>query len=124
MQGVLLLAAGSGKRMDGEVQDKLLHPIECTNAFRLSCQAFLNCQAIQDFVVVFRDDRQRQILEKEFSKACETVQRELEPIFAEGGQERKDSVSRGVEALPNHCLFVQVHDCAVIDSQLNDLHSR
>lgn len=112
MQGVLLLAAGSGKRMDGEVQDKLLHPIECTNAFRLSCQAFLNCQAIQDFVVVFRDDRQRQILEKEFSKACETVQRELEPIFAEGGLERKDSVSRGVEALPDHCLFVQVHDCA------------
>ena len=40
MVGALLLAAGSGTRMQGEVEDKLLHPIGHSNAFMLSCDAF------------------------------------------------------------------------------------
>ena len=112
MHGVLLLAAGSGRRMAGEVPDKLLHAIESTNSFRLSCEAFLNCQTIGYFVVVYRDEKQRKRLEQEFSLACVNVQRTVKPIFVIGGKERKDSVLNGLHTLPDDCLFVQVHDCA------------
>ncbi len=112
MHGVLLLAAGSGRRMAEEVHDKLLHVIENTNSFRLSCEAFLNCQTIDHFVVVYRDDKQRKSLEQEFFQACAIAQRTVKPTFAIGGKERKDSVLNGLHTLPDDCLFVQVHDCA------------
>ena len=112
MHGVLLLAAGSGRRMAGEVPDKLLHEMGSTNSFRLSCEAFLNCQTIGHFVVVYRDEKQRKRLEQEFSLACVNVQRTVKPTFVIGGKERKDSVLNGLHTLPDDCLFVQVHDCA------------
>ena len=112
MHGALLLAAGRGRRMAEGVPDKLLHEIESTNSFRLSCEAFLNCQIIGHFIVVYRDEKQRKCLEQEFSLACVNVQRTVKPTFVLGGKERKDSVLNGLHILPDDCLFVQVHDCA------------
>ena len=47
MVGAILLAAGSGNRMQGEVNDKLLHPIGNSCAFKLSYEAFLKTDSIR-----------------------------------------------------------------------------
>ncbi len=112
MHGVILLAAGSGNRMKGEVKDKLLHPIQNSNAFRLSAEAFLAVKKIEYIVIVFRNEEQMHSLKLEFTAACINAGREIQPRYVKGGKERKDSVNNGLLVLPKDCRFVQVHDCA------------
>lgn len=111
MHGVILLAAGSGRRMQG-VKDKLLHPMHGSNAFRLSVEAFLGVQQINNLVIVFRNKEQLHSLKLEFATACKNTKRELIPRYVEGGKERKNSVRNGLLHLPSDCFFVMVHDCA------------
>ena len=111
MHGVILLAAGSGKRMGNIIDDKILEPIGRSNAFRMSFHAFAKVEAIQVYVIVFRDEEQRDKLEKEtdefkFSKSNRTI------LFIKGGKERGDSVQNGLNALPQACQFAHIHDCA------------
>ena len=111
MHGVILLAAGSGKRMGNIIDDKILEPIGRSNAFRMSFHAFAKVEAIEVFVIVFRDEEQRDKLEKEinefkFSKRNKTV------LLIKGGKERSDSVQNGLNALPKACQFAHIHDCA------------
>ena len=111
MHGVILLAAGSGKRMGDKIDDKILEPIGTGNAFRMSFHAFAKVEEIEVFVIVFRDEEQRDKLEKEinefnFSKRNKTV------LLIKGGKERSDSVQNGLNALPQACQFAHIHDCA------------
>lgn len=111
MHGVILLAAGSGKRMGNIIDDKILEPIGRSNAFRMSFHAFAKVEAIEVYVIVFRDEEQRDKLEKEinefnFSKRNKTV------LLIKGGKERSDSVQNGLKALPESCQFAHIHDCA------------
>jgi 2-C-methyl-D-erythritol 4-phosphate cytidylyltransferase len=111
MHGVILLAAGSGKRMGNIIDDKILEPIGRSNAFRMSFHAFAKVEAIEVYVIVFRDEEQRARLEKEinqfeFSKNNKII------IFAKGGKERSNSVQNGLKALPESCQFAHIHDCA------------
>ncbi|MEC7801414.1 MAG: 2-C-methyl-D-erythritol 4-phosphate cytidylyltransferase [Verrucomicrobiota bacterium] len=111
MHGVILLAAGSGKRMGNIIDDKILEPIGRSNAFRMSFHAFAKVEAIEVFVIVFRDEEQRNKLEKEinefkFSKRNKTI------LLIKGGKERSDSVQNGLNALPKACQFAHIHDCA------------
>ena len=64
MHGVILLAAGSGKRMGDKIDDKILEPIGRSNAFRMSFHAFAKVEAIEVYVIVFRDEEQRARLKK------------------------------------------------------------
>jgi len=111
MHGVILLAAGSGKRMGNIIDDKILEPIGTSNAFRMSFHAFAKVEAIEVYVIVFRDEEQRARLEKEinqfeFSKNNKII------LFAKGGKERSDSVQNGLKVLPESCQFAHIHDCA------------
>lgn len=111
MHGVILLAAGSGKRMGNIIDDKILEPIGRSNAFRMSFHAFAKVEAIEAYVIVFRDEEQRNKLEKEinefkFSKRNKTI------LLIKGGKERSDSVQNGLNALPKACQFAHIHDCA------------
>ena len=111
MHGVILLAAGSGKRMRNRIDDKILEPIGTSNAFRMSFKAFAKVEAIEVYVIVFRDEEQRNKLEKEinefkFSKRNKTI------LLIKGGKERSDSVQNGLNALPKACQFAHIHDCA------------
>ena len=111
MHGVILLAAGSGKRMGNIIDDKILEPIGRSNAFRMSFHAFAKVEAIKVYVIVFRDEEQRDKLEKEinefkFSKRNKTI------LLIKGGKERSDSVQNGLNALPKACQFAHIHDCA------------
>lgn len=112
MHGVILLAGGSGVRMGSQIKDKLLHPILKTNAFRLCCNAYIGIKEISSLVIVYRDEEQKKLLQKEYDISRKRFHWCLNPIFVAGGSRREDSVRKGLEALPEECFFVQVHDCA------------
>ena len=112
MHTAILLAGGTGKRMGPSIQEKLLYPIGSSNAFRLSVESFLNASSISAFLIVFRDDDQKDKLLKEFSIATKSVGRQVDPVMVKGGPERKDSVSNALTACDQTCQFVHVHDCA------------
>ena len=68
----ILLAGGSGFRMNAPGEDKLLYPIHSTNSFRLSYAAFLNTNKIDNIVIVYRDHEQLKLLKIEIDIAHQT----------------------------------------------------
>ena len=103
----LLLAAGSGARMQGSVEDKILAPIRGRPVFTYSLSAFAACELISIICIVYRDEAQR---EKLAAAIGPTIRPEV--IWARGGGERQDSVRRGLEALPAKASHTLIHDCA------------
>ena len=112
MHAAILLAAGSGKRMGSSISDKLLHPIGSTTAFRLSCEAFLRASTIELLILVFRDELQKEEIQREFELATAKAQRRIPFHLVKGGKERQNSVSNALCACNSSIEFVQVHDCA------------
>jgi 2-C-methyl-D-erythritol 4-phosphate cytidylyltransferase len=100
---VILLAAGSGKRMQDSVEDKVLAPIAGSPLFSHSAKAFLKSGVADLYVVVYRD--QQQMLE--LSAYAPTPS-----LLVRGGKERQDSVMNALSALPADIDYVFIHDCA------------
>ncbi len=100
---VILLAAGSGKRMQGSVEDKVLAPLAGNPLFAHSAKAFLKSGVADLYVVVYRD--QRQMLE--LSAYAPTPS-----LLVRGGKERQDSVMNALSVLPADIDYVFIHDCA------------
>ncbi|MBT5716820.1 MAG: hypothetical protein HOI70_07900, partial [Opitutae bacterium] len=50
-------------------KDKLLNPINGSNAFRLSYEAFLNSKRIENAIIVYRDPKQKELLLQEINLA-------------------------------------------------------
>jgi 2-C-methyl-D-erythritol 4-phosphate cytidylyltransferase len=99
----ILLAAGSGKRMQGIVDDKILAPLGERPVFAHSAAAFIESGVADFYAVVCRD--QRQLAELSAYAPTPTV-------FVRGGKERQDSVVNALEALPPDIEYVFIHDCA------------
>lgn len=99
----ILLAAGSGRRMDGVVADKVLTPLGDRPLFRHSAAAFAESGIVDLYAIVYRD--QRQMLE--LSAYAPTP-----ALFVRGGRERQDSVTNALAALPTDVAYVFIHDCA------------
>lgn len=114
MVGAILLAAGSGSRMHGEVADKLLHPIGNSNAFILSCHSFLQVDTIGCLVIVYKDESQLVSLKEFLSPAISAYphRKSTDILWVQGGAERQDSVWAGIHAFPNEITHILVHDCA------------
>ena len=100
---VILLAAGSGKRMQGVVEDKILTHLAGSPLFAHSAKAFLKSGVADLYVVVYRD--QRQMLE--LSAYAPTPS-----LLVHGGKERQDSVMNALSVLPPDIDYVFIHDCA------------
>jgi len=112
----ILLAAGSGKRMQGCVDDKVLAPIGNKPAFAHCAGAFLESGVADFYVVVYRDAPQSVLL---------SAYAPTPALFVRGGHERQDSVARALDALPDDIDYVFIHDCArpfVRPEQLVALH--
>jgi 2-C-methyl-D-erythritol 4-phosphate cytidylyltransferase len=112
----ILLAAGSGQRMEGAVADKVLAPLAGRPAFAHSAAAFITSGIADYYVVVYRDQRQMM----ELSAYAPTPS-----ILVRGGRERSDSVRNALAALPDDIAYVFIHDCArplVRPEQLVALH--
>ncbi|HEU5079414.1 MAG TPA: 2-C-methyl-D-erythritol 4-phosphate cytidylyltransferase [Opitutaceae bacterium] len=99
----ILLAAGSGKRMQGVVDDKILAPLGSRPIFAYSVASFLESGVADFYAVVCRD--QRQLADLSAYAPTPTV-------FVRGGKERQDSVANALEALPDDIKYVFIHDCA------------
>src|ERR1044071_519850 len=99
----ILLAAGSGSRMQGTVADKVLAPLAGRPVFAHSAAAFLQSQIADLYVVVYRDQRQMM----ELSAYAPTPS-----VLVKGGRERQDSVANALAALPPDIAHVFIHDCA------------
>ena len=111
MHGVIMLAAGSGERMGDKIPDKILEPIGPSNAFNMSLYAFAHVEKIQAFVIVFRDEKQMEMLKREVNRSAHSLSNKI-ILFVRGGKERSDSVRNGLNELPENCEFVHIHDCA------------
>jgi 2-C-methyl-D-erythritol 4-phosphate cytidylyltransferase len=113
---VILLAAGSGARMNGTVADKVLAPLAGRPVFAHSVAAFMASSVADYYVVVYRDSRQMTELMAYAPTPSALVQ---------GGRERQDSVMNALAVLPEDIAHVFIHDCArplVRAEQLVALH--
>ena len=112
----ILLAAGSGARMQGAVNDKVLAPLAGRPVFSHSASAFMQSAIADLYVIVYRDQRQMM----ELSAYAPTPS-----VLVHGGRERQDSVTNALAALPDDIEHVFIHDCArplVRAEQLVALH--
>lgn len=103
----LLLAAGSGARMQGSVEDKILAPIQGRPAFCYSLQAIAGCSSLAIICIVFRDEAQKEQLQAALDHPIRQ-----QVIWAQGGKERQESVLNGLLALPADATHTLIHDCA------------
>src|SRR5580692_12913378 len=87
----ILLAAGSSRRMEGLVADKVLAPLEGRPVFAHSAAAFAASGVADLYVIVYRDRSQMTAL----SAFAPTPS-----LLVRGGRERQDSVMAALEALP------------------------
>ena len=99
----ILLAAGSGRRMQGAVGDKVLAPLDGKPAFAHVVAAFLASHAVDFYVIVHRDAAQSLRLSAYAPTPAQ---------FVRGGAERQDSVARALAILPDDVAHVFIHDCA------------
>ena len=112
----ILLAAGSGARMDGTVADKILAPLAGKPVFAHSAGAFYRSLVADFFIVTYRDQRQLVSL---------SAYAPTPTLFVPGGRERQDSVAAALAELPADVRYVFIHDCArplVRPEQLVALH--
>lgn len=112
----ILLAAGSGRRMQGAVADKILAPLGGRPVFAHSAAAFLESGVADFYIIVARDQAQSIALSAYAPTPAQ---------FVIGGKERQDSVQNALAALPADIAYVFIHDCArplVRAEQLVGLH--
>ena len=112
----ILLAAGSSRRMQGAVSDKVLAPLAGKPVFAHSAGAFYRSGVCDCYVIVYRDRAQM----LELSAYAPTPAQ-----FVPGGAERQESVAHALAELPGDVDYVFIHDCArplVQSEQLVALH--
>jgi 2-C-methyl-D-erythritol 4-phosphate cytidylyltransferase len=100
--------------MQGEIEDKLLHPIGSSNAFSLCFRSFLELREIDYLIITYKTATQLERLQNSWDKLSVTVQeaQEKQVLWVQGGKERQDSVYAGLLAFPDEITHVLVHDCA------------
>ena len=101
----ILLCAGRGERLEAGVP-KALVPLAGRPLFTWSLEALQRSSAIDAIVVVGARKQLREML-----AACGQSDVKVH-AWVEGGQERQQSVGRGLLALPQDCTHVAVHDSA------------
>jgi 2-C-methyl-D-erythritol 4-phosphate cytidylyltransferase len=112
----ILLAAGSGRRMQDAVPDKVLAPLAGRPVFAHSVAAFMTSGVADFYVIVYRDQPQMLRL---------SAYSPTPSVHVRGGRERQDSVANALAALPADIEHVFIHDCArplVRPEQLVGLH--
>lgn len=115
INAAILLCAGSGTRMGGAVEDKVLVPLGGEPVVLRSFDAFARSGKVQVAVIVYRDHEQRARIEQLL--ATLRPQAGITLLWTQGGAERQNSVYNALVALgeleaPQRPQYVFIHDCA------------
>lgn len=106
MNGVVIVAAGTGSRMNMGINKQFIK-LEGKEIIAYTIEKFYNNSNIEDIVVVVKEDEsdffKKEILDKYNFKNIK---------IAYGGKERQDSVYNGLKLLDKKCHFVLIHDGA------------
>ena len=105
--GLIIPAAGRGTRLGSE-EEKALVPILERPMLAWALLAFDGFHEITERVVLVPPGR-REIFKE---RVLDTVNLEREVDLVDGGEERQDSVVRGLQALTGRTRWVLVHDAA------------
>ena len=105
----ILLAAGSGQRMQGQLEDKILAPINGQPILVYSLKAFVRSCVIDSYLIIYRDEAQKKAIEAII--AAHSLG-SLKIQFALGGAERQLSVINALNAVDESHDYVFIHDCA------------
>jgi len=106
---LVLLAAGSARRMQSVVDDKITATLAGTPVFIHSLRAFLNTGLIGRVIITYRDSDQ-------FARL--RLQLAVHPMpdhliqFVSGGESRQDSVYAALQTCEGHTGLVHIHDGA------------
>ena len=106
MNGVVIVAAGTGSRMNMGINKQFIK-LEGKEIIAYTIEKFYNNSNIEDIVVVVKEDDseffKKEILDKYNFKNVK---------IAYGGKERQDSVYNGLKLLDEKCDVVLIHDGA------------
>lgn len=119
--GVVIVAAGSGKRM-GAKGNKLWLELEGKSILAHTVEQFVTHPEIQEVILVVSEQDQAAV-----SQWLDTVPFKGRVKVTLGGAERQDSVRAGLEVLDHTTHFVLVHDAArpfITSEQINAIISR
>lgn len=106
MNGVIIVAAGSGSRMKANINKQFIK-LDDKEIITYTIEKFYNNENINDIVIVVKEG------EAEFFKKEILDKYSFNNIkIAYGGKERQDSVYNGIKALDKNCKYVLVHDGA------------
>ena len=106
MNGVVIVAAGTGTRMNMGINKQFIK-LEGKEIIYYTIEKFYRNENIEDIVVVVKEEEaeffRKKILDKYNFKNIK---------IAYGGKERQDSVYNGLKSLDKNCNIVLIHDGA------------
>ena len=106
MNGVVIVAAGTGTRMNMGINKQFIK-LEGKEIIYYTIEKFYRNENIEDIVVVVKEEEaeffRKKILDKYNFKNIK---------IAYGGKERQDSVYNGLKSLDKNCDIVLIHDGA------------
>ncbi len=109
--------------MQGQVEDKILAPINGQPALVYSLKAFDRSCVINSFLIVYRDEIQKKAIEAIIA-AHGFGHLEIQVVL--GGAERQLSVMKALNAIDENCDYVFIHDCArpcITTEAIKDVYS-
>lgn len=106
---LILLAAGSARRMQAVVDDKITAPLAGRPVFLHSLQAFLDSGLIGRVIITYRDEAQLARLKQLLTEDPLPLGR---VDFVPGGESRQDSVYAALRTCEGHAGLVHIHDGA------------
>lgn len=116
MNSVIIVAAGSGKRMNTDINKQFIK-LNGKEMIARTIEVFINNKNIDEIVVCIREE------EKDFFIKNIVDKYNFNNIkIAHGGKERQDSIYNGLKEVSTSCNIVLIHDGArpFVDSQTID----
>ena len=107
---LILLAAGSARRMQSAVDDKTLANLAGKPVFLHSLESFIATGLIGTVIITYRDAPQLERFRKSVERLSNKLDVEIQ--FVQGGETRQDSVRAALETCTDHTGIVHIHDAA------------
>ena len=106
MNGVVIVAAGSGSRMKRDINKQFIK-LDGKEIIAYTKEKFYKSEDIDDIVIVIKENEEKYFIENIINKyGFDNIK------LAYGGKERQDSVYNGIKKLNRNCEIVLIHDGA------------